>query len=115
MKKPYTTKIPGRTVSQVMVRFDAVLSRQVNVCKVKFFEAQVTAEAITNAIVLHFMDLPEDQQDAILFRYVAVFAGIVSDVTVEQKDAPPSSDATSGGKTTFVEGKSTRKQKARRK
>lgn len=78
-KAEYTTKIPGSTVFEVRDRYETVFKRQIlRDDKVEFFDVQVTREAMTNAIVLHFLDLSQDQQDSIIRRYVKVFEGLTS-------------------------------------
>lgn len=63
-------KIPGRSLPEIVGRFDALVSRQQNHVGRKFGERKVSAEAIANSLVLYFMDLPNADQDAILDRYL---------------------------------------------
>ena len=63
-------KIPGRSLPEIVSRYDAVVSRQQTTLGRKFNDRKVPAEAITNAVVMHFLDLSAADQDAILDRYL---------------------------------------------
>lgn len=77
MKRPYSAKIPGRSVPEVTGRYEALVSRQGGVRGLKFFGSKVTAEAVTSAIVLHFLSLTQEEQDAAFDRFVPEFEGML--------------------------------------
>lgn len=78
-------KIPGRSLPEIVGRYDGLISRQQNNMGRKFFvgsprkERKIPAEVITNAIVLHFLDLAEDAQDDVLSRYLPELAGLMAE------------------------------------
>ena len=70
-KREYSTKIPGRSVPEISGPYELEVSRQSGVRMVRFFETKVTAEAITNAVMLYFMENPQSERDVILDEYLA--------------------------------------------
>jgi hypothetical protein len=71
-KKAYY-KIPSRTVRELYERFqDAHLVHRRD-DRLRSADRVLSAEAMLNALVLRFLDLPEAEQRAILLEYVPVF------------------------------------------
>lgn len=80
MKKlSYEFRIPGRSIEAVHNRFErSLLTHQQN-RQIKFSGRKLSAEAFVNAIMLNFLDLPEEQQTAMLAREVSRFEAMLSD------------------------------------
>ena len=72
-------KIPGRSLPEVLSRFDGLVSRQQSYVGRKWGDPprKVPAEVIANAIVLQFLDLDPADQDALLDRYVPELAELL--------------------------------------
>lgn len=77
-KVNWETRVPSSTTFEVRGRYNREVGRQADDRKVKFFGAAVTKEAITNAILLHFLDLSEGERDAIFDRYMTAVEGLVA-------------------------------------
>lgn len=73
-----TDTIPGRTVAEVFGRFENELTRQTALRRKLFHGRKLSAEAMTNAIVLHFLDLPEGERDSIVDRFVPAYESLTS-------------------------------------
>lgn len=78
-KLSYEFKIPGRSIPEVYERFNRALTRHKSAGKVKFSGRKLSAEAMTNAVVLSFLDLTEAQQEQVLARYVPRFEAMLAD------------------------------------
>ena len=98
LKRDYATKIPGRSVAEVTERFENEVARQSGGRAMQFHGQKVTAEAITNAIVMHFLSLSQRERDEILDDYVAKFEEIVRlPETVAPETKMPAEEAGSKG------------------
>lgn len=103
-KLTYSDKIPGRSIPSIKERFGNVLLYFQAGKRVPFRGNQLSGEALTNALVLHFLDLDRAEQEAILKRYVPIFEGLLETSggggAVEAGPAPstPTIDATPGKK-----------------
>lgn len=64
-------KIPGRSIPEIVSRFNGLVTHQQTMIGRKFRKRKVPAEVLTNAIVLHFLDLSASDQEAILNKYVS--------------------------------------------
>jgi hypothetical protein len=75
----YRHKIPGRSVASVREAYEDALLRLQRETKMPFGNRTAfTAEAFTNAIVLHFLSLPHEDQAAIVREHVPRFEALAS-------------------------------------
>jgi hypothetical protein len=97
-KLSYEYKLPGRSIPEVYERFNQSLIRHQGSGRTKFMARKLSAEALTNAIALHFLDLDFDEQERILALYVPRFEALLSaepdadppqTVNAHDEDAPP--------------------------
>ncbi len=72
-------KIPGRSLPEVYERFNQALLRHQGPAGVKFCGRKLSAEAMTNAIAIHFLDMDFAAQEFILTEYVPRFERMLSE------------------------------------
>jgi hypothetical protein len=74
-------KIPGRSIPEIVDRFEGLLSRQKNIVGRKFYDPKrkLPAEVLTNAIILHFLGMTASEQDAALDRYLPELDALMQD------------------------------------
>jgi hypothetical protein len=73
-RKEFSVKIPGKTIPEVFHRFELELLRAANGRAIKFNGQKLSAQALTSAIVLHFLDLAEQERDRVVDVYLARYA-----------------------------------------
>jgi hypothetical protein len=78
-------KLAGRSVQPIYERFQAALARFKGEGRIRFQTRKMTAEAMVNAVILRFLDLPFEDQERVLAEYVPRFEAMVND----QADAEP--------------------------
>lgn len=83
-KLSYEYKLPGRSVPEVHGRFEDALLAFQRVRDLKYGNRKITAEAFTNAVMMHFLDMGRDAQEAVLREYVPRFGALVG----EEDDIP---------------------------
>lgn len=98
-KLSYTEKIPSRSIPFVKERFGNALNFFQAGRRILYRGKQISGEALTNAVILHFLDLDRAEQEAILKQYVPIFEGLVALIPEEgnvqgQAPATPTIDAT---------------------
>jgi hypothetical protein len=86
-KLSYEYKIPGRSIAEVYDRFNQALLHHQKPGRVKFCGRKLSAEALTNAAALFFLDLSMDQQEEVLSRYVPQFEMMLSETDEERAEA----------------------------
>lgn len=88
-KLSYEFKLPGRSIPEVYERFNQSLTRHQGSGRVKFSGRKLSAEALVNAVMLHFLDMPHDAQAGIVARYVPAFEAMLAEEGDPQPQAPP--------------------------
>ena len=88
-RREYTTKIPGRSIPEVAGRFGVELARQAGVNGIRFADKKLTAEAMTNAIILHFLSMQEPERNEVLKEFVPIFDAMMSGEMLGSVDAGP--------------------------
>ena len=88
-------KIPARSIPEITDRFATAVSRQKNIVRRPFGDRKkITAEVITNAVVLHFLTLSERQQDELLDRFVPALVSMLAGESASLPASPPEAPAT---------------------
>jgi hypothetical protein len=76
-KLSYEYKLPGRSIPEVYERFSQSLIRHQGMGRIKFTGRKLSAEAVVNAVVMRFLDLPVDDQARVLAEYVPRFESML--------------------------------------
>lgn len=97
-KLSYRDKIPGRSIPEIADRFRDLLTRVQKSRELLFHGRKMTAEAVTNAVMLEFFDLSPDAQLDVMRRKVPQFEAMMNgevilphatDPPPDQADKPP--------------------------
>ena len=81
-------KLAGRSVQPIYERFQASLARFKGEGRIRFQARKLTAEAMVNAVILRFLDLPHADQERVLDDYVPRFEALLSDDELPESKVP---------------------------
>lgn len=87
-KLSYQDKLPSHSLPEIYERFNQALVRQKGRSQTRFLDRKLTAEAMLNAVVLHYLDLPAEQQGSILATYIPRLEALLRTELDESSDTP---------------------------
>lgn len=63
-------RLRGRSLVEIWERYGTAVTRHQSIGRVKFHGKKITAEALTNAAVMAFLDMDEREQERLLAAYI---------------------------------------------